>query len=197
MCVNLPNVGERSRSSFAFDGLKSTGAYIHQGELYCRMTVPERRAFGGPGCPLQKYSLNHCFCHRLWKASELFPSQRSLPYFSWNPSSESERDEIQNTFSNSRSPLSAGLLSERRAAQGRFVWRNRVLLACPRKWQIHCWEGFAIAYNHVAQYSGYYACNENQKLSHLLFYQQTLSAFRSDIFPKLTQENITLPARMH
>lgn len=70
-------------------------------------------------------------------------------------------------------PLSSGLLSERRAAQGCSGWREHTVLAWPRKCHVHCWEGSAITYNCVAQYSGSCVCDETQKLRHLLFCQQT------------------------
>lgn len=79
-------------------------------------------------------------------------------------------------------PLSSGLLSERRAAQGCSVWREPAVLACPRKCHVH-WDSSAIAHKGIAQYSGNCVCDEREIEALAFLPANLLSAFRADVFP--------------
>lgn len=102
-----------------------------------------------------------------------------------------------------QTPLSSGLLSERRAAQGCSVWQEHAVLACPRKCHVHCQEGSATAYEGVAQYSGNFVCDETQKLRHLLCCQQTsqvpleLRCFQGEMQESIQQGCASLSEGVH
>lgn len=111
-----------------------------------------------------------CFYHKLSKPPELFLSQRSLPYFSWNNSSESEMRWCKSPL---QIPLSSGLLSGRRAAQGCSVWQSTLGWPVPEN---------AMLTAETAQYSGSCVCDETETEALAFLPANFPSAIRADVF---------------
>lgn len=111
---------------------------------------------------------------------------KSFTSFSWNHTSEPEKDEIQNTFADYRNPLSAGVFNESRGACGSSARRKHVLLGpAPETSTITAGRTLPL-HKYIAQCHSNYACDEMQKLRQLLSCWLTfVGAFRADAFLRL------------